>query len=142
MLNISINQVDTTDKELPRRDSYNKNIFYQQASKSPGVCSYLKSKINNSLTSTKSNLVDKSFYKRTLFSRLPITNWLVFEYKIRKNIIHDLIAGITIGIMSMPQCMGISMLANLQPVHGLYMSFFPIFIYLILGTSRHLVVGI
>jgi MFS superfamily sulfate permease-like transporter len=37
--------------------------------------------------------------------------------------------------------MGYALLANLSPVHGLYMSFFPILIYFLLGTSKHLAIG-
>jgi MFS superfamily sulfate permease-like transporter len=37
--------------------------------------------------------------------------------------------------------MGYALLANLAPVNGLYMSFFPLLIYALFGTSRHIAMG-
>ena len=118
-----------------------KKIFYQEQNKSACNCSHVKAKVCDSAKIVTKSLSNPSLYKNFLFTRIPFLQWFFFEYKIKKSLIHDLIAGVTIGIMSMPQCMGISLLANLPPVHGLYMSFFPIFMYLIFGTSKHLVVG-
>ena len=37
--------------------------------------------------------------------------------------------------------MAYSLLANLDPVYGLYTSFFPVIVYFFFGTSRHISLG-
>ncbi len=53
----------------------------------------------------------------------------------------DLSAGITVGIMLIPQGMAYAMLAGLPPIYGLYASTVPLFIYALFGSSRQLAVG-
>ncbi|WP_027964404.1 SulP family inorganic anion transporter [Halalkalibacillus halophilus] len=53
----------------------------------------------------------------------------------------DMIAGIIVAIMLIPQAMAYAMLAGLPPVIGLYASTIPLVIYALLGSSRQLAVG-
>ncbi len=53
----------------------------------------------------------------------------------------DLTAGLTVGIMLIPQAMAYAMIAGLPPIYGLYASTIPLLIYALLGTSRQLAVG-
>lgn len=53
----------------------------------------------------------------------------------------DLMAGLTVGIMLIPQGMAYAMIAGLPPVYGLYAALVPLVIYSFLGTSRQLAVG-
>jgi SulP family sulfate permease len=53
----------------------------------------------------------------------------------------DLSAGLTVGVMLIPQGMAYAMLAGLPPIHGLYAVTLPLAIYAMLGTSRQLAVG-
>lgn len=78
-------------------------------------------------------------WKRFIFIHLPILHWL-WTYRPRQ-IIGDLIAGITIGVTHVPQGIGFALLAMLPPVFGLYSSFVPVLLYSILGTSNHISVG-
>ena len=70
---------------------------------------------------------------------IPVLDWLP-KYK-RSFFRGDLIAGLTVGIMVIPQGMAYGMLAELPPIYGLYASLVPVFIYSLFGTSRHLIIG-
>lgn len=69
----------------------------------------------------------------------PILTWLPGYSK--SNLRGDLFAGLTVGVMLIPQGMAYAMLAGLPPVYGLYASIFPMIIYAFLGTSRQLSVA-
>ena len=70
---------------------------------------------------------------------LPFLNWLS-HYK-KKYIAPDLLAGLTIGIVLIPQGMAYAMIAGMPPVYGLYAGIIPILVYALLGTSRQLAIG-
>lgn len=70
---------------------------------------------------------------------IPILDWLP-NYK-KKNLSGDLSAGITVGVMLIPQGMAYAMLAGLKPIYGLYAATVPLILYAIFGTSRQLAVG-
>nr|XP_011463580.1 PREDICTED: sulfate transporter 3.1-like [Fragaria vesca subsp. vesca] len=53
----------------------------------------------------------------------------------------DLIAGVTIASLAVPQGISYATLANMPPIIGIYMSFVPPLVYAILGTSRHIAIG-
>ncbi|KAK3870112.1 hypothetical protein Pcinc_024615 [Petrolisthes cinctipes] len=72
--------------------------------------------------------------------RVPILEWLP-KYNIREALLGDVIGGVTVGIMHIPQGMAYALLAGLPPITGLYMAFFPVLIYVVLGTSRHVSMG-
>ncbi|MFD2203056.1 SulP family inorganic anion transporter [Shivajiella indica] len=70
---------------------------------------------------------------------LPVFDWLP-NYK-KTDLQGDLTAGLTVGIMLIPQGMAYAMLAGLEPIHGLYAVTVPLLLYAIFGTSRQLAVG-
>ena len=59
----------------------------------------------------------------------------------RETLKQDLVAGLTTGIMLIPQAMAYAMLAGLEPIVGLYASTVPLVLYAVFGTSRQLAVG-
>ncbi len=69
----------------------------------------------------------------------PILTWLP-AYK-KEYISDDLFAGLTVGVMLIPQGMAYALIAGLPPVYGLYASVVPQLIYAIFGTSRQLSVA-
>jgi SulP family sulfate permease len=70
---------------------------------------------------------------------IPILDWLP-NYK-KTNLSGDITAGLTVGVMLIPQGMAYAMLAGLPPIYGLYAATIPLIIYAIFGTSRQLAVG-
>ncbi|XP_021274393.1 sulfate transporter 1.3-like [Herrania umbratica] len=53
----------------------------------------------------------------------------------------DLIAGLTIASLCIPQDIGYAKLANLEPQYGLYSSFVPPLVYAFMGSSRDIAIG-
>ena len=70
---------------------------------------------------------------------LPIFEWLP-QYK-KSDLKGDMWAGITVGIMLIPQGMAYAMIAGLPPIYGLYAAFIPQVVYSFFGTSRQLSVA-
>lgn len=75
-----------------------------------------------------------------LLSRL-MPAWRSYPSYRRADLGLDVIAGVTVAVMLVPQAMAYAMLAGLPPVVGLYASTVPMAIYALLGTSRQLSVG-
>ncbi|HYW35000.1 MAG TPA: solute carrier family 26 protein [Balneolaceae bacterium] len=81
------------------------------------------------------NNSDKSLINRYI----PITDWLSdYSVDLFKD---DLRAGLTVGILLIPQSMAYALLAGLPPIYGLYTSIIPLVIYAFFGTSHQLAVG-
>ncbi len=79
------------------------------------------------------------FGEMNLKKYLYILEWLPSYNKgFLKN---DLIAGLTVSVMFVPQGMAYALLAGMPPIFGLYGGLLPLFLYALFGTSRHLSVG-
>ncbi len=70
---------------------------------------------------------------------IPVLDWIQSYSK--EHFKGDLNAGLTVGIMLIPQGMAYAVLAGLPPVYGLYASIVPLILYGIFGSSRQLAVG-
>lgn len=53
----------------------------------------------------------------------------------------DLVAGLTVGVMLVPQGIAYAVIAGVPPIYGLYAGLVPPVVYALLGTSRQLAVG-
>lgn len=73
-------------------------------------------------------------------SLVPITDWLP-KYEFRNHLVGDLISGFTVAVMHIPQGMAYGILALVTPEVGLYMAFYPVLVYFLLGTSKHASLG-
>ena len=75
-----------------------------------------------------------------MFKRyLPIFTWLPHYHK--RLLGADLLAGLIVTVMVIPQSLAYALLAGLPAVVGLYASILPQLLYTFLGTSRTLAVG-
>ena len=75
-------------------------------------------------------------YAASLF---PIATW-IHRYN-TKWFIGDLVAGITVGAVVIPQSMAYAKLANLAPEFGLYSSFVGVSLYFMFATSKDITIG-
>ena len=76
-------------------------------------------------------------YLRSLFPSIawvPRYNW--------HWLLADCIAGLTVGLVVIPQAMAYALLATLTPDFGLYTSFAGAAIYWLFGTSKDIVIGV
>lgn len=76
------------------------------------------------------------FLRRTF----PAPSWVADAN--RETVANDLVAGLSVGVMLIPQAMAYAMLGGLPPIYGLYASLVPLLVYPFFGTARHLAVGI
>ncbi|XP_078087222.1 sulfate transporter isoform X2 [Mustelus asterias] len=71
----------------------------------------------------------------------PAIRWFP-KYKWKEWILGDIMSGLLVGILLVPQSIAYSLLAGQEPIYGLYTSFFACIIYFLMGTSKHISVGI
>lgn len=75
----------------------------------------------------------------TLQHALYITEWLP-DYT-RTALRGDATAGLTVGVMLIPQGMAYAVIAGVPPIYGLYAGLVPLLVYPFFGSSRHLALG-
>lgn len=78
--------------------------------------------------------------KNAIYSKIPMIEWLP-KYNFKKDFQGDLITGLTLGIMLIPQGMAYALLASLPPIYGLYSSIMPALVYMSVGSCKHMSVG-
>ena len=71
---------------------------------------------------------------------LPFLNW-IGELKDQHILRADIIAGITLSLVLIPQAMANAQLAEMPPYYGFYASFVPIIVSALFGSSRQLSTG-
>ena len=68
-------------------------------------------------------------------------SWLPEVFANRNFLNRDIIAGITLATILIPQSMAYAMLAGVEPKYGLYAAFIPVAIASFFGSSRYLATG-
>ncbi len=83
-----------------------------------------------------------SFLKDRVFSAVwPLPMVRTMEGYSSRDLRKDIVAGLTVGVIVVPQGLAYALLVNLPPVYGLYASLVPTIIYALFGSSRLMVVG-
>lgn len=75
-----------------------------------------------------------------LLSLLPFLSW-IGNYNLQW-LAGDLVAGITVGAVVVPQSMAYAQLAELPVEYGLYTSFMGVLIYFFFATSKDITIGV
>ncbi|XP_019937167.2 sulfate anion transporter 1 isoform X1 [Paralichthys olivaceus] len=101
----------------------------------PSTVSLLKSKVKKGMTCSVARI------RSTLTGFFPVVRWLP-KYKLREYVWGDVMSGLIVGIILVPQAIAYCLLAGVEPIYGLYTSFYANIIYFLMGTSRHVSVGI
>ncbi|XP_073817896.1 sodium-independent sulfate anion transporter [Musca autumnalis] len=70
---------------------------------------------------------------------LPILDWLP-KYNVNF-LIADFVAGLTVGLTTIPQAIAYASVAGLPTQYGLYSAFMGCFVYILLGTCKDITVG-
>jgi sodium-independent sulfate anion transporter 11 len=92
-----------------------------------------KSRIQNVMADFKQNGL--SYTKSYLKGLFPILDWLP-NYSPKQFLVGDMIAGLTIGLIVIPQSLIHARLAGVPLEHGLYTSFFGVIAYAFFSTSK------
>ncbi|XP_071088065.1 prestin-like [Haliotis cracherodii] len=79
-------------------------------------------------------------FKKSVSRNLPFIK-MFKNYKLKQDLPSDVVAGITVGIMMIPQGMAFGKLSTLTPVVGLYISLFAPLTYFFVGTGRQVSMG-
>ncbi|KAJ5094548.1 sulfate transporter [Penicillium angulare] len=74
-----------------------------------------------------------------IYGLFPFLHWI--QYYNVQWLIGDLVAGITVGAVVVPQGMAYAELAELPPEYGLYSSFMGVLIYWFFATSKDITIG-
>ncbi|MCS7278226.1 MAG: SulP family inorganic anion transporter [Aquificaceae bacterium] len=73
------------------------------------------------------------------FDLAPFMPWLT-KYD-KDKFTRDLVAGLTVAAVLVPQSMAYALLAGMPPIYGLYASFLPVIVASLFGSSRFLATG-
>lgn len=85
-------------------------------------------------------MTKKSTIESTLERVFPAIGWKN-DLKDKKNLLTDIIAGITVALVLIPQSMAYAQLAGLPAYYGLYAAFLPPMVAALFGSSRQLATG-
>ena len=113
--------------------NYHKLLEFESKFRDPDDQEALSSKVRHGL----SKRIRAFSLKTSCLQLFPIIKTLQ-GYNVREDLANDMIAGVTAGVMMIPQGMAFAALSTLPPIVGLYISFFASLTYFLFGTGRQL----
>jgi len=102
----------------------NATNYHEYRESSPTVQNWIRSKIKN----------PNEGIRNYFLSFFPFITWITRYNRIW--LVGDLVAGLTVGAIVIPQGMAYAKLAGLEPQFGLYSSFVGVMIYWFFATSK------
>ena len=142
--------VDSEDSKSPwlddftiniTRPAYDKDTLDSVFGKVTPTKPPWRQRLRNSIANAKSkSSCSGRCMLQGVLGKFPIIETLR-TYSFRTRLLSDFVAGLSVGIMHIPQGMGFALLASLPPVYGLYASFWPVLIYFFFGSCHHLSAG-
>ncbi|KAI8060700.1 sulfate transporter family-domain-containing protein [Gongronella butleri] len=109
----------------------------QQVKEGEIFIDYDKESVRKELATTAHKL--PGYAKDYVIGLFPVFQW-IHRYNVHW-LIGDLIAGITVGIVIVPQSMAYAKIAQLPPQYGLYTGFVGLCIYCLFATSKDISIG-
>ncbi|KAM9373577.1 sulfate transporter-like [Phaethornis superciliosus] len=131
----SIHSVTEMAEEDDAKCSFHHRMFLEPREKKSSVKALVVKQAKKTCSCTPDKIKDY------VFGFFPVLQWLP-KYKLREYLLGDIMSGVIVGVLLVPQSIAYSILAGVEPIYGLYTSFFASIIYFIFGTSLHISVGI
>ncbi|XP_016440527.1 low affinity sulfate transporter 3 [Nicotiana tabacum] len=135
---IELQQLDAASTDTARKE---RTQWLLTSPNPPSLCHELINTVKE--TVLPHGKTTKQSRKGAFFSFMqglfPILKW-GRNYKATK-FKHDLMAGLTLASLCIPQSIGYANLAKLDPQYGLYTSVVPPLIYAVMGSSREIAIG-
>ena len=129
VLGIKLDQHNPPDDRLTRGESsYSVDTAETYYEQEPHTIDYLRE-----ITPSGGDVV------RYIHNLFPFTKWIL-RYNVQW-LIGDLVAGITVGAVVVPQSMAYAKLAELPVEYGLYSSFMGVLLYWFFATSKDITIG-
>ncbi|ESN91991.1 hypothetical protein HELRODRAFT_194469 [Helobdella robusta] len=134
-IDIVIERDALSESELEIREKFERRDEGDDGADNSRGCRCFKSKLCQ-----KRCKFSKSCLWRHFVSSFPVIGNMR-GYKWRQWLLNDVMAGVSVGFIHLPQGLAFSLLAGVPAVLGLYSSIIPAWLYFIFGTSQHNSVG-
>lgn len=128
----------STQRPSYNHEQFDQHYVYERPPKSPWKT--LRRTVRRGWRTSRSLCSLSYFLHWLMLEHLPMIDW-IRHYSVRTMLTKDVLAGITCGIMQVPQGMAYGFLSSAGPVAGLYTAFVPPIVYSAFASSRHVSVA-